>query len=649
MKYKLLLALLIVGGVLVATAAKDPVLMKINGKEIKLSEFEYLYHKNSQQQLEKESLDDYVDRFVNYKLKVADAEAAQIDTLPGFKDEFNGYKTDIVKSFLEDTTVTTRLVNEAYERMKTNVDIDHFMYSLPVDYTDRVKKMAFVDSIRTCILNGENWEDLAVKYSIDPSVKSNKGHYGFIASGVFPYDFEYEVYNTPVGQITKPFTTDFGIHLVRVNDVRPAKEVKVKHILKLFRSNPRSREEVTDSMKTVTKLAIDSVYDRLKAGADFSELAVEASQDPGSARKGGELPWFGPGRMVPEFEKVAFELANGEMSEPFETPYGYHIVLKLDERNAPDFDEAKKTILGQISRDRRASMPRDERIAQVKKMYDYKLNPKLHDYLEKMVADNGGYDSTLVAKIAQSDMPMFTFAKTESAPLKEIARHLNKRTVIKPEAAVGYIESFVEPKSRDIIMQYYADNLIRDNVDYRNLLNEYRDGMLLFEISNQKVWEAAGRDTLGLEGQFLANRDKYKWDTPRFKGIILSAVNDSTLNAVRADLDVMHKNQVPLDTITSRLHKKYASNIKMERMLMAKGENKTVDFLYFDGPDPGNAKYPLCMTLSGGLLYQPEELSDVRGQVTSDYQDVLERRWLQELKAKYPVVIDKKVLKKVKE
>lgn len=642
MKHKVLIASLLLGSALLATAAKDPVLMKINGKDIKLSEFEYLYHKNSQQQIEKETLEQYVDRFVTYKLKVADAEAAGIDTLRTFKREFSGYKKDIIKPFLEDSTVRERLVEEAYSHKLKNVNIDHFMYALGNDYGENLKNTAFVDSIRQCVLNGEKWEDLALKYSIDGSVKNNKGHYGFITAGTFPYEFEKVVYETPVGQISKPFRTDFGIHMIRVNEIRDDEgEVRCQHILKMF---PRVRV-VTDSMKIATKNKIDSIYAALKAGADFNELAKKESDDHGSAKNGGELPWFGRGRMVPPFEQHAFDMAVGEMCEPFETNYGYHIIKKLETRSTPSLEEARKGIEQSIKRDKRNIAPRQERIKQLKQQYNYKVSPKLHAYLTDAIARHGQYDSAFVAGvIAGSNEPLFTFAK-QTVPVSAIAAKLNKKAKLDNNVAVSYIESLIDQKSDEVIMEYYGDNIINDTPEFANLLNEYRDGMLLFEISNRRVWNAAGKDTLGLTNYFEANRSKYTWDAPRFKGIILNATNDSTLNAVKADIQAMRGE--PMDSITTALHRKYASDIKMERMLMAQGENKSVDYLFFNGPKL-EGKYTTAMVLTGGLINQPEELADVRGQVTSDYQDVLEKKWVDQLKKKYPVYIDKKVLKKVK-
>ena len=191
---------------------------------------------------------------------------------------------------------------------------------------------------------------------------------------------------------------------------------------------------------------------------------------------------------------------------------------------------------------------------------------------------------------------------------------------------------------------YDSRELVKNNAEYRNLLNEYRDGMLLFEISNRRVWKAAARDTVGLERYYAENRDKYHWDEPHFKGIILSAKNDSVLNLVKADVKTM-----AADTVTYGLHNKYGDNIRMDHMVVKKGENPLADYLAFHvGDKPNGKSYPEFMILNGGVISQPEEMADVRGMVTSDYQDVLEQRWKEELAAKYPVKINKKVLKQVK-
>ena len=613
--------------------------MTINGKDIKLSEFEYLYHKNNQQQVEKETLEQYVDRFVLYKQKVADAEAAGIDTTTLFIREFDGYKKDLATPYMtEDTTYKWQMVKEAYDRYKKEIDIDHFM--LPVGATDAETQamLARMDSIRNCILQGEEWETLVAKFSSDPSKQRNRGHYGFISSGMFPYEFENEVYNTPVGQISKPFKTQFGVHMIRVNDMRDREDVHAAHILKLFPKN------ATDEQKAQCKAQIDSVYALLMAGADFAELAKVESQD-GSARRGGDLGWFGRGRMVKPFEDVAFGLQDGEISEPFASQFGYHIVKRFA-HGMPALSEMREAIEMAISRDNRAVLIQERQLADLKSKYNFAINPALDKYLTNALVGAGKFDSTFVAQsIKDCTLPLFTFGDKQSVPVSALMPQLNAKTVIPDmERAKQYIMAQVDGLASSKLSEYHARELVNVNPEYRNLLNEYRDGMLLFEISNRRVWKAASKDTVGLEQYYALNHDKYKWDEPHFKGIILSAKSDSILDLVKADVA-----KLGADTLTEALHNKYGADIRMERMVVKRGENNLADYLAFHAGDkPDRMGYPEFMILEGGVISQPQEMADVRGAVTSDYQDVLEQRWKEELAKKYPAKINKKVLKQVK-
>ena len=640
MKAKLLISSLLLGTAILALAKGDPVLMTINGKDIRLSEFEYLYHKNNQQQVEKETLEQYIDRFVLYKQKVADAEAAGIDTTELFRKEFEGYQKDLAAPYMvEDTTYHWQMVSEAYDRYKKEIDIDHFMLPLGSTAEGTLANMHRMDSIRNCILAGEDWETLVAQYSSDPSKARNNGHYGYISAGMFPYSFENEVYNTAIGDVSKSFKTPFGVHMIRVNNVRERNDVHAKHILKLFPQN------ATDEQKAECKAKIDSIYALLKAGANFEELAKAESQD-GSARNGGELGWFGRGRMVQPFEDIAFGLADGEISEPFATRFGYHIIKKVAHGVAP-LNEVRPNIENAISRDERATLIKERRLSDLKNVYGYRLNPALDKMLTAKLEENGNqYDSTFVANnIKRSSMPMFTYGGKQSVALGDLEKQLNpKARFTSADAAKDYILSCIEPVADKVLSDYHARELVKSNPEYRNLLNEYRDGMMLFEISNRRVWKAANKDTLGLEQYFVEHRANYTWDEPHFKGIILSAKNDSVLNLVKADMKAM-----AADTLTDGLHHKYGNEIRMERMVVKKGENALADYLAFhEGDKPERKGYDAFMILEGGVIAQPEEMADVRGAVTSDYQDVLEQRWKEELARKYPAKINKKVLKQVK-
>lgn len=640
MKAKLLISSLLLGTAILAIAkGGDPVLMTINGKEIKLSEFEYLYNKNNQQQVEKETLEQYVERFVLYKQKVADAEAAGIDTTQVFKSEFEGYQKELAAPYMaEDTSYRWQFVTEAYERSKKQIDIDHFMLPLGNNAEETLVNLNRMDSIRNCVLNGESWEDLVDKYSSDPSKPRNHGHYGFIGACMFPYGFETVVYNTQPGEISKPFKTQFGIHMVRVNDTRYRNDVRAEHILKLFPKN------ATEEEKAQCKAKIDSIYALIKAGANFEEMAKKESED-GTARRGGDLGWFSRGRMVQPFEDIAFGLADGEISEPFATQFGYHIVKKVA-HGIPSLEEQRAAIDNAISRDERVGLINEHRLNDLKNKCNYRLNPAVDGYLTKALSASGQFDSTFVAQsIKGSTMPLFYYGDNQSVPVSELYSALNSKALIPDvQKAKDYILSKVDPVVEKALVDYNARELINIYPEYRNLLNEYRDGMLLFEISNRRVWKAAGKDTVGLEQYFAANRSKYTWDEPHFKGIILSAKSDSVLDLVKADLM-----KFGADTLTEALHNKYGNDIRMERMVVKQGENNLADYLAFHmGEKPDRKGFPEFMILQGGIINQPEEMSDVRGAVTSDYQDVLEQNWKKELAKKYPAKINKKVLKQVK-
>ena len=643
MKAKLLISSLLLGVVVLAFAKeKDPVLMTINGKPIKLSEFEYLYHKNNQQQVEKESLDQYVDRFVLYKQKVADAEAAGIDTTLAFVKEFEGYQKDLAAPYMtEDTTYKWQLINEAYDRYKKELNIDHIMLPVGTTPEENDTRLARMDSLRNCILNGENWEDLVNRFSSDPSKARNHGHYGFVSSGMFPYDFENVLYSTAVGEVSKPFVTQFGVHMIRVNDVRERNDAHAKHILKLFPQN------ATEEQKAVCKAQIDSIYALLQAGANFEELAKAESQD-GSAKRGGDLGWFGRGRMVQPFEDITFALADGAISEPFATQYGYHIVKKVA-HGMPSLTELRPAIENSIKRDGRLQQIENRHKAELKKKYNFRLNPAFESMLDNELAAVGRYDSAFVARnIRNNKSTMFTYGEKESVPVRALVQQLTANGSITPITDVAKAKEFILSKvdvlADEDLNNYDARELVKANPEYSNLLNEYRDGMLLFEISNRRVWKAAARDTIGLERYYAENRGKYTWDEPHFKGIILSAKSDSLLNLVKADMMTMSA-----DTLTDGLYNKYGSDIRMERMVVKKGENPYADYLAFHvGDKPERKNYPEFMIIEGGIISQPQEMSDVRGAVTSDYQDVLEQRWKEELSKKYPVKINKKLLKQVK-
>lgn len=621
-------------------AAKDPVVMKINGKDVKLSEFQYLYHKNSNQQIEKETLDQYVERFVVYKLKVAQAESECLDTLQSFQKEFDGYKKDLLKPYLEDSTVINTLAKEAYQRMLKNVEVVNIFLSPGRDEASAAAQEHRIDSLYQCLKNGEDIEDLAFKHSEDRNAKKRRGRMGYIKSGMLPYAFEKVAYETPVGEFSEPFRSNFGWHLLKVTNVRDDMgKVVCAHILKLYPQNS------TDSVKAEIMNKMNLLYEKAIGGADFNALAKAESEDPGSASKGGMLRAFGSGEMVPEFEKTAFELGNGEISRPFETAYGVHIIKKYSSQPLGSFEEVKKDIIAMMQRDERGAMAKEAKMNVLKIEFGYLKNKDFDSYVDKMIANASGNDTVFVNSLKASDFTAFTLNGVK-VPMKELAIGLQPRSTMTPEGEKSLTNMQLEKAVEDKISQLYMDKLYNEDAYFHNLMNEYRDGMLLFEVSNRTIWEGASKDTEGLEAYYKAHKSEYKWDKPRFKGFVIMAYNDSIMQEA---VKFLNDNANDAEKY-AKLKKEFKAKVNVQKVFAAQGENVAVDYLVFKSVEkPEVKKYKEFYIAEGKLQNQPECADDVKLQVVSDYQTYLEEQWIKELKAKYPVKINHKVLKMVKE
>ncbi|MDE6190372.1 MAG: peptidylprolyl isomerase [Muribaculum sp.] len=615
----------------------DPTVITVAGKKVPLSEFEYLYNKNNGQQMSPMSVDEYAELFKIYKLKVADALAAGIDTTAAFQAEFKKYRNELAEPYIYDKDEENRLVDEAYAHMTREVKISHVMIDKGRTPSEAALRKATLDSLRTVILNGGDMADIARRYSIDRSAKSNGGELGWITGGRYPYTFENTAYNTPVGEISEVIETPFGYHIVRVEGERPSRgEVLARHILKLTRGK-------NEAGKELAKAQIDSIYKVLAAGADFADVATRESEDPGSAKDGGLLPWFGAGMMVHEFESVAFSLENGAISEPFSTSYGYHIINRVDSRDIPSLDESREKIMGLMKRDGRSELPRKKRIADLRTKFGTKINDANVASLKEAVKTNGSLDSALVAAFVGAPLVVGEVGGKEFTSAEMFAKPLPKNS-LSVEEADFYIDAMVNSVADGMAIDAEIARIAQNDADFRNLINEYHDGMLLFEVSNEKVWNRASVDSEGQSKYFESHRDKYKWDSPKYKGYIVYSVNDS----VSALVSDFLKTNPPVDSLSKMLNKQFKHMARAERVLAGKGDNKMVDYLLFGAPQPEMRGVWKHAELYGGeMIDAPQEVADVKGAVIADYQAELEKQWIDDLKSKYPVKVNKKALKKL--
>lgn len=626
-----------------ALMAKDPVIMTINGVDVPKSEFEYLYNKNSHQQPQQLPLDEYVEMFKLYKLKAAEARAEGLDTAAAFRKEMEQYRRDLAAPYLSDSTFLNGLVQEAYDRSLKEVEARHIMFFKKTEPGENARLRQRADSVYRALLAGADFDELARKVSQDRASAPSGGRMGYITSGQYPYAFETAVYNTPEGAIAEVVESPVGFHVIKGGKRRDARgKIQAAHILRLTQG-------LDPVAAAAAKEKIDSIYNVVAADPDsFEDTASKFSEDPGSARQGGLLPWFGTGQMVEEFDSVAFALKDGEISRPFRTNFGWHIVKRLDSRPVAGIEEIKPQIIA------RATSPQDERFKAIRANQTEKLAKRHKARVNAATlagmnayAAQSGLDSLFYATYASGpdgEKTLFVI-EGKATPAKDFAASINGTENADTYEAQNILNDNFDAFYNAALVEAEIDRLEKEEPDYRNLLREYTDGSLLYEISVKKIWDKAAKDTDALKNYFETHRDNYKWSVPHAKGYLIQAANDSIADMVRNIAATTGR-----DSLVNTIRKAGKGLVVAEKVLAEKGTNAMIDNLLFDGPKakPQRAHFKHYFMIDPRVIDQPEEYLDVRGLVTSDLQNEMQTAWEEELKAKYPVVVNRKVLKSVK-
>jgi peptidyl-prolyl cis-trans isomerase SurA len=642
---QIFISIAILFSVVTSIFANDPVLMKINGKPVLKSEFEYIYNKNnSNNSLDKKTLDEYVDLFVNFKLKVEEAKSQGIDTTKSFINELSGYRSQLTKPYLTDSKVDESVLQEAYNRMKEDVEVSHILIRLqqnasPADTLSAWKKISAIAKR----VEKEDFAKVAKEVSEDESAKDNSGSIGWISAFRTVYPFETMAYNTKPGTISKPVRTAFGYHIVKVHNRRETLgEILVSHIM-------RFTEQGNEDKNKAAKITIDSIYERVKAGDDFGKLANDRSDDRGSATKNGELPWFGSGRMIPEFESAAFALKNsGDVSEPIKSSFGWHIIKLIDRRGVASFDSMKEDLQSKVKRDERANLGQKSFIAKLKADYNYSATAASVKEFADLLANKTLTDSIFQLESAKLAKPIISFAG-KTLTQTDFSNFLKANSYTDKTNASDIIEEKLTAFVEKELLAYEDSQLENKYDDFRFLMQEYHDGILLFEVSNNEVWEKASKDTEGLAKYFNEHKADYKWEKPHYKGRVIYCKDKNTLKMAKAIVKKSHNDSID-KYLRTRLNDSI-QYVKIEKNLYVQGDNKQVDKLVFKSKAAIEADkdYPFVF-VSGKLLKSlPEDYTDVRGLVTADYQEFLEKQWIASLRQKYPVEIEKKVLETVKQ
>ncbi|MDE7397238.1 MAG: peptidylprolyl isomerase, partial [Muribaculum sp.] len=391
----------------------------------------------------------------------------------------------------------------------------------------------------------------------------------------------------------------------------------------------------------------NNIYQVLLAGSDFADMARKVSEDPGSARNGGQLPWFGAGQMVPEFEQVSFELADSTISKPFKTSYGWHIVKKQGHRNVMPLEEMRSSIMSSMARDERATMPREKKFRELRARYNASLKEQNIETLNLAIERAGRLDSALLDIFTTTPM-VFAVVNGTEYTCDDVLADLDLSSPLAATLAVETVKDVAQQFVDNRVVDLEMARLEKEDRNFANLLREYRDGMLMFEQSNKKVWAAAATDPTALEQYFEANRGNYRFDPPKFKGIVILTANDSVSQAAK---DYIKANNLGVDSLAHTLRKNVNKIIRVEKVLVEKGKNQVVDEDFFGEPKAPvkeNARYKSHFIYEGKLIDAPEEIADIRTQLVTDYQNSLNQTWIDELKEKYPVKVNRKVLKQIK-
>ena len=621
---------------------KKDVVVTIGKEKILASDFRKIYERNNGNVLdpaEKKTPEEYLDLFINFKLKVIEAQALGLDTSHAFIEELAGYRTELAAPYLTDISYNEKLVEETYQRMTNEVNASHILITFPQNPTpqDTLEAYRKVLEIKDELENGLDFNEAATKYSQDPSAAQNSGNLGWFTVFQMVTPFEDAAYRTPVGKISEPVKTRFGYHLLKVHDVREAKgEIKVAHIMKMF------PPDITPDAKQALRKNIDSLYALIRNGADFAELARNNSDDQRSAVNGGEMPFFGRSSMIPEFSEPAFALKkDGEVTEPIETDFGYHIIKRIELKPVPEFAAVKRDLEERIKRDpERTTQSREIFINKLKKEYGFTSNQKLID--EKITKASGWFNKenlSVPENVNDSDV-LFTLGG-KAFKAHDWFSYLSKMPIIAAENTRNVLEEQFAAWEETVIIEFEDSKLEEKHPEFRSLMQEYHDGLLLFAVSELKIWQQASADTVGLKNFYETNKHKYMWGE-RFKGMIVTCENAAIKDEVEDKLDI----GIPLDEIydMGQINEDY---ITVETGIWAKGENAIIDFYIWNGPIPAGWDTETGFVKGEVTGTEPKLLEEARGFHISDYQQYLEENWLKELKIKYPVKINRKVLKTI--
>jgi peptidyl-prolyl cis-trans isomerase SurA len=643
LRYPLFFFFLLSFSVINSQSDSKKVLFTIDNEPVYTSEFIRVYKKNLDlvQDESQKNIDEYLTLFTNYKLKLKEARNLGLQNKPSYLKELESYKKQLAKNFLTDSKVTDALIEEAYERVSNEVKANHILVRLAENANPQDTLVAYkkIQDLRDRALN-EGFEKVMKKVHNGQTLFGEE--LGYFSGFKMVYAFENAAFNTNIGEISQPFRTRFGYHIVKVYDKRKSRgERTVAHIM--------VNSKKGDSLAERAKNRINDIFTKLNQGEDFKGLAKQFSEDKSSASKGGMLAPFSAGQLSSQiFEDTAFGLENiGDISKPIKTDYGWHILKLYGKQPVKPFQDLRPELEMKVKRDERSRLIDAALVNKLKKQYNISENQPPLDYFTSILNDNYFKRSWKLPEDFKGEEVLVNigdkqiFFKDFGDYLVKSQRSFQGRAPFDKVVENSY-ESFLSAS----LMAYKEEHLEEENKDYAHIVKEYRDGLLLFDLMETTIWNVSRTDTLGLKQFYEVNKSSYMWPD-RVDAIVASSTNESVIKKVSKFL----KKFTSVEKIEGMMNKDDEVNVIFTTGLM-NVENQVLpeNFELKEGVSEIYKQDDSYIVVKVKGIYHSKQklLEEAKGQVVSDFQAYKEKEWLEELQNKYKISINNEALNEVK-
>ena len=625
---------------------KKNVLLTINSNPVYSSDFTKVFNKNLDLVVEEsqKNVAGYLDLFIDYKLKITEAYAQGLDKNQQYIKEFKKYEDQLAKKYIYDKRIVSKLVEEAYDRSLEEINAEHILVlsNLNDSPNDTLKAYNKIKEAHVKALKGENFTSLVIEYSEEPGAKKSKGKLGYFTAFQMVYPFENTAYNTNVGEISQITRTSFGYHIIKINDRRKKKpKINVSHIM-IFSNNDKKAEDPEER--------INELYAMIMQGEPFENIAKQFSEDKNTGVKGGQLKTFGPGDLkAPKFENAAYSIKNeGEIIAPIQSAFGWHIIRLNEKFSIPSFEEQKDDIEKKVKGGARALIVTQAINNKIIKKYGFKEGESYISYFNNYVNDSilsrkWTYSSIplkenqILFTIGDHDVTYTDYAEYLRDNQKTIKKYANKESLL--------IDMYVRFKN-ETLKNYFKERLEVENTEYATIINDYRNGLLVYDVMNKNIWQIAKTDSTGLKNYYEKTKNNYNWKK-RLDVDIYSSSDEITTKQVqtllmRGEESATIKKQINSD---GKINIITISDVfEIDQSELPEGlipEKGVSDIKLNDG-------FYVVVNIKEVIEPTLKEFDEVRGTVISDFQTEIEKKWMQSLRDKYEVKINNKSLKKLK-